>query len=59
MISLAGVDSGPRSRWRTAPTRHTVPALAERLRTEIVITLDHRHFGVVRPRHCERLRLLP
>lgn len=34
-------------------------ALAERLRTDIVITLDRRHFGTVRPKHCERLRLLP
>lgn len=24
-----------------------------------VATLDHRHFSVVRPRHCERLELLP
>ena len=40
-------------------TDASVIALAERLRTDIVITLDRRHFGVVRPRHCERLRLLP
>lgn len=40
-------------------TDASVVALAERLRTEIVITLDRRHFGTVRPKHCERLRLLP
>jgi predicted nucleic acid-binding protein len=40
-------------------TDASVIALAERLRTEIVITLDRRHFGAVRPKHCERLRLLP
>lgn len=40
-------------------TDASVIALAECLRTEIVITLDHRHFGVVCPRHCDRLRLLP
>jgi predicted nucleic acid-binding protein len=40
-------------------TDASVIVLAERLRTEIVITLDHRHFGTVRPKHCERLRLLP
>jgi len=40
-------------------TDASVIALAERLRTEIVITLDRRHFGTVRPKHCERLRLLP
>ena len=40
-------------------TDASVVSLAERLETEIVITLDRRHFGVIRPRHCERLRLLP
>lgn len=40
-------------------TDASVVALAERLRTEIVLTLDRRHFGAVRPKHCERLRLLP
>lgn len=40
-------------------TDASVVALAERFRTEIVITLDRRHFGTVRPRHCERLHLLP
>lgn len=40
-------------------TDASVVALAERLQTEIVITLDRRHFGAIRPRHCERLRLLP
>ena len=37
----------------------SVIALAERLETDIVITLDRRHFSAVRPRHCEHLRLLP
>ncbi len=40
-------------------TDASIVALAERFRTDIVLTLDHRHFGIVRPRHCERLRLLP
>jgi uncharacterized protein len=40
-------------------TDASVIALAERLRSDIVLTLDHRHFGTVRPKHCERLRLLP
>jgi predicted nucleic acid-binding protein len=40
-------------------TDASVVALAERFKTEIVITLDHRHLGAVRPRHCEHLRLLP
>ena len=36
-----------------------VLALVERLREAKVATLDHRHFGVLRPRHVPRLRLLP
>ncbi len=40
-------------------TDATVITLAERLKTDLVVTLDRRHFGTVRPRHCERLRLLP
>ena len=34
-------------------------ALAERTGAEIVITLDRRHFGAVKPRHREALDLLP
>ncbi len=37
----------------------SVVALAERLDTPYVITLDRRHFHAVRPRHCEALQLLP
>jgi predicted nucleic acid-binding protein len=40
-------------------TDASVIALAERLGTDIVITLDRRHFGAVRPGHCDALRLLP
>jgi hypothetical protein len=36
-----------------------VISLAERLNTDLVITLDRRHFGAVRPRHCRAFRLLP
>lgn len=34
-------------------------SLAESLQSNLVVTLDRRHFGVVKPRHVERLRLLP
>jgi predicted nucleic acid-binding protein len=37
----------------------SVIALCERLGETSVATLDHRHFTVVRPRHCPRLTLLP
>jgi hypothetical protein len=36
-----------------------VIAICERLGEKKVATLDRRHFGVVRPRHCEALQLLP
>ncbi len=36
-----------------------VIALCERLGETRVATLDHRHFSVVRPRHCAHLTLLP
>lgn len=37
----------------------SVIAVCERLGEEKVGTLDHRHFGTVKPRHCKRLRILP
>ncbi len=37
----------------------SVVALAERLNTDTIITLDRRHFGAIRPRHCDSFRLLP
>jgi uncharacterized protein len=40
-------------------TDASLVTLAERLRTDLVITLDRRHFEAVRPAHCPALRLLP
>lgn len=40
-------------------TDASVIALAERLGTDVIVTLDRRHFGAVRPRHCAAFRLLP
>jgi predicted nucleic acid-binding protein len=37
----------------------SIVALAERLGVTAVLTTDRRHFGVVRPRHAERLVLVP
>jgi uncharacterized protein len=37
----------------------SVVALAERLGTDLIISLDRRHFGAVRPRHCPAFQLLP
>ena len=37
----------------------SVIAIAERLGIREVLTTDRRHFGVVRPRHVEALRLAP
>jgi len=40
-------------------TDASVVMLAESLGTDTLITLDRRHFGAVRPKHCETFRLLP
>lgn len=37
----------------------SVIAVCEKLGEKKVATLDRRHFGVVRPRHCDHLHLLP
>ena len=40
-------------------TDATVIALAERLGETRIATLDHRHFTVVRPAHCDAFELVP
>jgi uncharacterized protein len=40
-------------------TDASIVALAERLDAGMVITLDRRHFTVVRPRHRDAFELLP
>ncbi|GAC1576376.1 MAG: type II toxin-antitoxin system toxin ribonuclease C26 [Candidatus Dormibacteria bacterium] len=40
-------------------TDASVIALAERLGTETVVTLDRRHFGAVQPKLCDALASLP
>ena len=40
-------------------TDASVVVLAERLRTDLLITLDRRHFTAVQPEHCTHFRLLP
>jgi predicted nucleic acid-binding protein len=37
----------------------TVLAIVERLNEPKLVTLDHRHFGMLRPRHVNALHLLP
>jgi predicted nucleic acid-binding protein len=34
-------------------------ALAERLKIEVILTLDQRDFRIYRPRHCPAFRLVP
>lgn len=36
-----------------------VVVAAESLRTDLLITLDRRHFGAMRPKHSEAFRILP
>lgn len=44
---------------RIGGTDASVVALAERLGTTRIATLNHRHFRVVRPRHAAAFELLP
>jgi len=37
----------------------SIVAIAERLGVTRILTLDRRHFGMIRPRHCEAFELLP
>lgn len=37
----------------------SIVALAERLGIRRLVTLDRRHFGLIRPRHCDALEILP
>jgi predicted nucleic acid-binding protein len=49
-------------RYRSFPlggTDASVVTLAERLGSEVVITLDHRHFAAIQPRHRATFALLP
>jgi predicted nucleic acid-binding protein len=66
-VELPALDDWPRiaelvDRYRNLPlggTDASVVALAERLETDVVITLDRRDFSAVRPRHRRSFRLLP
>lgn len=37
----------------------SIAAIAERLNIRQVLTLDRRHFGMLRPRHCPAFELVP
>ncbi len=37
----------------------SIVAIAERLNEPKIATLDHRHFGIIKPRHVKSLQLLP
>lgn len=37
----------------------SIVAVAERLGVRRVLTLDRRHFGAIRPRHCPAFEILP
>ena len=37
----------------------SIVAIAERLGETTIATLDHRHFSVVKPLHCETFTLVP
>ncbi|MEI2690592.1 MAG: hypothetical protein V9H69_13160 [Anaerolineae bacterium] len=39
--------------------RTAIVAIAERLKAQRILTLDRRHFGLMRPRHCTAFEILP
>lgn len=47
------------SDWPLGGTDASIIALAERLQAPAIVTLDHRHFTAVRPRHRDTFELLP
>jgi predicted nucleic acid-binding protein len=50
------------AQYRSFPlggTDASVVALAERLKTDRILSLDRRHMSVVVPKHCAAFRLLP
>lgn len=36
-----------------------IAAIAERLNTTKILTIDRRHFGILKPNHCEAFEILP
>lgn len=66
-VEAPAIDDWPRvaqlvERYGDFPlggTDASIVALAERLGTDVGITLDRRHFGAVQPRHCAAFRILP
>jgi predicted nucleic acid-binding protein len=44
---------------RLGGTDASIVVLAERHNTDLLITLDRRHFEIVRPKHCKGFRILP
>lgn len=36
-----------------------IVAIAERLKAQRILTLDRRHFSMMRPRHCAAFEILP
>ncbi|MBC7225913.1 MAG: PIN domain-containing protein [Thermoflexales bacterium] len=40
-------------------TDAAIVAIAERLKITTILTLDYRHFNIIRPAHCDRFQILP
>jgi len=71
-LALFEVEAPSRSDWRRIAelvrqyqdlplggADASVVALAERLNTDVVITLDQRHFRAIRPLHAATFHILP
>jgi predicted nucleic acid-binding protein len=66
-VEAPAVEDWPRiaelvERYADSPLGGTdacVIALAERIGSEVVVTLDRRHFAAVQPRHCAAFGFFP
>jgi hypothetical protein len=52
-------SSTPSSRADVSALARPIVALAERLDTDLAVTLDHRHFAAIEPAHRAAFRLAP
>lgn len=60
LVSLANTNEAEQEACvETAQTIAAIVAIAERLNVRRILTLDRRHFSVIRPQHCAAFELLP
>ena len=59
LLSRLETTNQPIRRVAVSPDSQRLVAVAERLKIRRVLTLDRRHFEMIRPRHCASFEILP